>query len=102
VRARQRRRRDAMLGALGEHLPGANLHGIAAGLHLLVTFPDGPGGRLDDVALAERARAAGVVVHPLSRHRWGDGPAGLVLGYAAHPPDRIRAAIALLGRTVSG
>ncbi|MCO1653544.1 MocR-like pyridoxine biosynthesis transcription factor PdxR [Pseudonocardia humida] len=103
VRARQRRRRDAMLGALGEHLPGATVHGIAAGLHLLVTFPEHPGAaRLDDVALAERARAAGVVVHPLSRHRQREGPAGLVLGYAAHPPDRIRAAIALLGRSLPG
>jgi GntR family transcriptional regulator / MocR family aminotransferase len=102
VRVRQRRRRDAMLGAIAEHLPGATVHGVAAGLHLLVTFPDGPGERLDDVALAERARAAGVVVHPLSRHRRGDGPAGLVLGYAAHPPDRVREAIAVLGRSVRG
>jgi GntR family transcriptional regulator/MocR family aminotransferase len=47
--------------------------------------------------LAERASAAGVVVHPLSRHRAGPGAPGLVLGYAAQPPDRIREAIALLG-----
>jgi GntR family transcriptional regulator / MocR family aminotransferase len=98
VRARQRRRRDAMLAALGEHLPGATVHGVAAGLHLLVTFPDGAG--LDDVALAGRASAAGVVVHPLSRHRAGAGPPGLVLGYAAQPPDRIREAVALLGRAL--
>jgi GntR family transcriptional regulator/MocR family aminotransferase len=95
VRARQRRRRDAMLAALGEHLPAATVHGVAAGLHLLVTFPDHAG--LDDVTLAERASAAGVVVHPLSRHRAGPGAPGLVLGYAAQPPDRIREAIALLG-----
>jgi GntR family transcriptional regulator/MocR family aminotransferase len=105
VRARQRRRRDAMLAALREHLPGATVHGVAAGLHLLVTFPDGAaldGAAFDDVALADRASAAGVVVHPLSRHRSAPGRPGLVLGYAAHPPDRIRDAIALLGKALPG
>jgi GntR family transcriptional regulator/MocR family aminotransferase len=103
VRARQRRRRDAMLAALRDHLPGATVHGVAAGLHLLVTFADRADlGGLDDIALADRASAAGVVVHPLSRHRTAPGVPGLVLGYAAHPPDRIREAIALLGRALPG
>jgi GntR family transcriptional regulator/MocR family aminotransferase len=34
-----------------------------------------------------------VVVQPLSAHRQGDGPPGLVLGYAAQSPDRIREAV---------
>jgi GntR family transcriptional regulator/MocR family aminotransferase len=97
VRVRQRRRRDAMLAALRDHLPAATVHGVAAGLHLLVTLPEG----LDDVVLAARASEAGVLVQPLSRHRVGAGPPGLVLGYAAHPPDRIREAVALLGRTAT-
>ncbi|NED80373.1 PLP-dependent aminotransferase family protein, partial [Streptomyces sp. SID11233] len=37
-RIRHRRRRDAMIGALGRHLPHAVVHGAAAGLHLTVTF----------------------------------------------------------------
>ena len=98
VRIRQRRRRGAMLEALREHLPAATVHGVAAGLHLLVTLPDG----VDDAALAARASAAGVLVQPLSRHRVGTGPPGLVLGYAAHPPDRIREAVAVLGRIAAG
>jgi len=93
VRARQRARRDALLDALTEHLPGARVHGIAAGLHLMVTLPD----VVDDVALAERARRAGVAVHPLSWHRQLPGPAGLVLGYAASTPDRLREAVRRLG-----
>jgi GntR family transcriptional regulator/MocR family aminotransferase len=97
VRARQRVRRDAMLAALRAHLPTARVHGVAAGLHLLVTFPDGT----DDQALAERARAAGVLVQPLSWHRMRPGPPGLVLGYAAHSPDRIREAIARLGASLA-
>jgi GntR family transcriptional regulator / MocR family aminotransferase len=92
VRIRQRARRDAMLGALREHLPHAQVLGVAAGLHLLVTLPGS-----DDVALAAEADAAGVLVHPLSTHRITPGAPGLVLGYAAQAPDRIREAIARLG-----
>jgi GntR family transcriptional regulator/MocR family aminotransferase len=95
VRIRQRARRDAMLGALREHLPNAQVLGVAAGLHLLVTLAGS-----DDVALAAAADAAGVLVHPLSTHRITPGPPGLVLGYAAQPPDRIREAIARLGTAV--
>ncbi|MGW5650500.1 MocR-like pyridoxine biosynthesis transcription factor PdxR [Streptomyces humi] len=47
VRSRHRRRRDAMLRAIRTHLPGARVHGAAAGLHLMVTFGDGPGGAHD-------------------------------------------------------
>ncbi|MFF0725124.1 PLP-dependent aminotransferase family protein [Streptomyces sp. NPDC004134] len=43
LRGRHRRRRDAMIAAIAEHLPGAVVHGAAAGLHLTVTF-DGAGG----------------------------------------------------------
>ncbi|MGQ0573035.1 MAG: aminotransferase-like domain-containing protein, partial [Pseudonocardia sp.] len=59
VRGRHRARRDALVDALARHLPGARVHGVAAGLHLLVTLPglDEPG---SDAALADRARRAGV------------------------------------------
>ncbi len=33
LRGRHRRRRDAMIAAVGRHLPGAVVHGAAAGLH---------------------------------------------------------------------
>ena len=75
------------------------MHGIAAGLHLLVTLPE-RARAVDDVVLAARARQAGVLVHPLSRHRGGRAPAGLVLGYAAHGPDRLDAAAAVIADTV--
>ncbi|MDQ2813633.1 MAG: PLP-dependent aminotransferase family protein [Actinomycetota bacterium] len=91
VRKRQRGRRDALLRALGEHLPKARVQGVAAGLHLLITFP---GLALDDTSLAERMLAAGLLVHPLSWHRQRPGPPGFVLGYAAHTPDQLRHAVA--------
>jgi GntR family transcriptional regulator / MocR family aminotransferase len=97
IRIRQRARRDAMLGALREHLPHAQVLGVAAGLHLLVTLPAISIDTADDVALAAEADAAGVLVHPLSTHRITPGAPGLVLGYAAQAPDRIREGIARLG-----
>ncbi|BCJ45613.1 GntR family transcriptional regulator [Actinoplanes ianthinogenes] len=96
VRTRQRARRDALLAGLRTHLPGARVRGVAAGLHLLVELPDG----VDDVALAERIRRTGVLVHPLSWHRQLSGPPGLVLGYAAHPPDRLAEAAARIGQAL--
>jgi GntR family transcriptional regulator/MocR family aminotransferase len=96
VRARQRRRRDALAAALREHLPYARVHGVAAGLHLLVGLPDG----VDDRAVADRALAAGVALQPLSYHRLRPGPPGLVIGYAATTPDRLREAVRVLADTV--
>ena len=100
VRTRQRRRRDAMLAALALHLPHAHVQGVAAGLHLLITLPDLPDD-LDDTDLAEAARHAGVLVHPLSWHRQRPGPPGLILGYAAHPPDRLHDAVQRLATTLA-
>ncbi len=96
VRRRQRRRRDALLQGLREHLPQARVKGVAAGLHLLITLPE----PADDVELAERLERAGVRVHPLSWHRQLAGPPGLVIGYAALPPDRLREAAERIASTL--
>ncbi|WP_460073730.1 aminotransferase-like domain-containing protein [Streptomyces sp. YKOK-I1] len=94
VRRRHRRRRDVMLRAVEEHLPGARVHGAAAGLHLMVTFDeDGP----RDVDLAAAALERGVKAHPLSWHRIAPGPPGLVLGYAAGSAHEIEEGVAVLG-----
>jgi GntR family transcriptional regulator/MocR family aminotransferase len=100
VRARQRDRRDALLAALREHLPDAHVHGVAAGLHLLVGLPQGDGGPVDDAAVADRALAAGVAAQPLSYHRLRPGPPGLVIGYAAATPDRIREGVRRIAEAV--
>ncbi len=101
VRTRQRGRRDALLAALREHLPHAHVHGVAAGLHLLVGFPDrGDGRTVDDAAVADRALAAGVAVQPLSYHRLRPGPPGLVIGYAAATPDRLREGVRRIAEAV--
>lgn len=101
VRLRHRRRRDAMLRAVRARLPGARVHGAAAGLHLMVTFDDRESG-LRDTDLAAAALARGVKVHPLSWHRLTPGPPGLVLGYAAGAAHDIEEGIAVVGEALRG
>jgi GntR family transcriptional regulator / MocR family aminotransferase len=80
------------------HLPSARVQGIAAGLHLLITFP----GREDpDIDLAEAILQAGVLVHPLSWHRQRPGVPGIVLGYAAHSPDQLHEATRRIAQVLS-
>ncbi|WP_328332870.1 PLP-dependent aminotransferase family protein [Kribbella sp. NBC_00382] len=89
VRRRHRTRRDAMITAITNHLPTATVHGAAAGLHLTITFPEGP----DDIALASAALDLGVKTQPLSWHYQHPLAPGLVLGYAARTPTDITTAI---------
>lgn len=96
LRGRHTRRRDAMINAITEHLPGAVVHGAAAGLHLIVTYaPEVP-----DTELAAAALARGVKCQPLSWHRQLPGRPGLVLGYAATSPGVITEGVAALGQAL--
>ncbi len=98
LRGRHRRRRDAMIAAIAEHLPGAVVHGAAAGLHLMITFD---AARCDDIEWAAAALERGVKVQPLSWHRQRTGRPGLVLGYAATAPGGIAEGVATLGEVMS-
>ncbi|MEV4493895.1 PLP-dependent aminotransferase family protein [Micromonospora coxensis] len=98
LRRRHVRRRDAMIRAVARHLPGATVHGAAAGLHLTVTYPAGP----PDVVLAAEALRRGVKTQPLSWHAQRPYPAGLVLGYAAIAPGEIEEGVAVLGAVLRG
>ena len=90
VRRTQRHRRDAVVAALARYLPAAHVSGIAAGLHLVAELPPGT----DDRALARRAADAGLGPLALTDLRLAHpGPPGLVLGYAAHSPDQLTAAV---------
>jgi GntR family transcriptional regulator / MocR family aminotransferase len=50
--------------------------------------------------LTDRGLRAVLLVHPLSWHRQRPGPPGLVLGYAAHPPDQLREAARRIARVL--
>ncbi|MPY47823.1 MocR-like pyridoxine biosynthesis transcription factor PdxR [Streptomyces acidicola] len=91
-----RERRDALVAALEEHLPGTEVSGIAAGLHVIATLPDAYG-PLD--RFMRRVTAAGVSVRPLADHgRVPDDRVRLVLGYAHLSPGRIREGVRLMAR----
>ncbi|CAM3791483.1 PLP-dependent aminotransferase family protein [Kibdelosporangium persicum] len=96
LRRRHVRRRDAMVEAVREHLPGAVVHGAAAGLHIMITFDAG----FSDVDLAAAALRQGVKVQPLSWHCQRPYRPGLILGYAANNPSDIHAGIATIGQVV--
>jgi GntR family transcriptional regulator/MocR family aminotransferase len=93
LRRRHRRRRDAMIEAIGTHLPQARIHGAAAGLHLMITFD----AAFADTDLAAAALARGVKAQPLSWHYQRPNKPGLVLGYAAAAPADIAQAMAIIG-----
>jgi DNA-binding transcriptional MocR family regulator len=80
-------RRDALVAALGEHLPEWHVAGVPrGGLHVWVRLPDGS----DDVALTARAAAAGVVVSPGRPWFAAEPPAAFLrLTYAGAPPAEL-------------
>lgn len=96
MRTRHRARQNAAVSAVREHMPGCAIHGVAAGVHLLVLLPEGA----DDEEVAARALDRGVAVQPLSRNRVAPGAPGLVVSYAGHDPERLRGAIERLGGVV--
>ncbi|GGN83088.1 hypothetical protein GCM10011579_071480 [Streptomyces albiflavescens] len=86
-----------MITAIRDHLPGAVVHGAAAGLHLLITFAGGRPPTWTDTDLAAASLARGVKAHPLSWHRHRPGPPGLLLGYAASPATAIAEGVTAIG-----
>ncbi|WP_166850753.1 PLP-dependent aminotransferase family protein [Isoptericola sp. BMS4] len=97
ARARFRRRRAALLDSLGRHLPGLSVSGIAAGLHVVVTLPDG----VSAAAVVRAAAARDVTVADLDRYRLTRGPCdALVLGYGNLADARVDEAVARLAAAV--
>ncbi|GAA2461946.1 PLP-dependent aminotransferase family protein [Agromyces soli] len=96
MRGRHRLRRDAAVAAVRAQLPGVRVHGVAAGLHLLLQLPD----ECDDLEVAAAARELGVLVQPLSAQRQRPGPPGLIVHYAAEHPARFEQAIATIARVL--
>ena len=82
-----RRRRERVLRALEEELPGIAVEGAAAGLHVVVRLPVGS----DEAAAVEAARRHGVRVEGV-----GAGPPALMLGYGRLAEDAVPAAVGAL------
>ncbi|GGT42388.1 MocR-like pyridoxine biosynthesis transcription factor PdxR [Streptomyces purpureus] len=97
-----RERRDALVAALAERLPGTEVSGIAAGLHVIARVPDAGGSA---ARVVERAAAAGVAVRTLDTYGTQapvDGGVRLVLGYAHLAPSEIARGVRLLADALRG
>jgi GntR family transcriptional regulator/MocR family aminotransferase len=94
-----RARRDALLAALGRHLPDLRPVGASAGLHVIAWLPAG----VAETALVERAAAAGVAVYGLTGYHSGrrDAPGGLLFGYGTLTEAEIEEGIRLVAGALS-
>jgi DNA-binding transcriptional MocR family regulator len=91
-------RRDTLARALARHLPELRMVGLpAGGMHIWVRLPDG----LDDLQVAERAQAAGVLVAPGRPFYAAEPPAAhLRLTYAGTPqPSDLEEGVRRLARS---
>jgi GntR family transcriptional regulator / MocR family aminotransferase len=96
MRRRYLSRRNALLAALGRHMPQATVLGAAAGVHLTVRLPDG----YPVADLVRRAAAMRVNVEALAPC-YADpatAPSGLLLGYANLTESQIDTGVAALAR----
>jgi GntR family transcriptional regulator/MocR family aminotransferase len=92
-RLRYRRRRDALLAAVAEQLPGVGVRGAAAGLFAVLLLPAGA----DEDAVVAAAAERGVVLEGLG----AEGRAGLVAGYANLPETAAATAVAVLADAIA-
>jgi GntR family transcriptional regulator/MocR family aminotransferase len=96
TRSTYRRRRDALLTAVAEHVPAWQPIGVAAGLHVVLRLPSD----VDDSVVSGRLADRGIHAPALSGYsRLGAYPC-LVIGYAATTPDRLRDAVREIAATV--
>jgi GntR family transcriptional regulator/MocR family aminotransferase len=97
-RREYRRRRDALVTTLSEHLPQLRVAGEAGGLHLTAQLPFGA----DAEAAAEAARAEGIDIRSLSYYAYAPTPyePALVIGYGRLSLATIPSFIASLARSV--
>jgi GntR family transcriptional regulator/MocR family aminotransferase len=85
-----RHRRDRLITTLTTTLDHPDIHGTAAGMHVLLRLPD----HIDDTAIATAAASKGIAVQPLSTlHMTPNPERGLLLGYGRLPESRIPQAV---------
>jgi GntR family transcriptional regulator/MocR family aminotransferase len=98
MRARYTARRDALVNAVAEALPEAEILGIAAGLHATVRLP---GTAHDEAAIRAAAARRRIAFEVMGDYRPDhDGPATLLLGYAQMPEPSIRAGVRELAAAI--
>lgn len=90
-------RRDAVIGAIREHLPELEVGVHDRGLHFVAFLPD----EVDDIACSRSAADAGIVVPPLSNYYLDDADRrGLLFGFACLTMQEIEPAVRRLATAV--
>ena len=93
-----KRRRDALLAALGRRLPMLEPTGVSAGLHLVTWLPPD----LDEATVAGAAARAGVGIEGVGPYRISrPGPGGLIFGYATVSEHTIAEGVDILARVMA-
>ena len=99
MRGIYRSRRDAVIAAIHAHLPESNVHGVAAGLHMMVTIPS----HCDERTLVSSARNESIRIWGVSPYH--SRPAGkhpaLVMGYGGLQDSSIAEGVWRLAQLVA-
>lgn len=100
MRARYRARRDALVDAIARELPEAEVGGIAAGLHVAVSLPEG----YDETRIRDAALKRGVGLGVMSAYQIAarGGPPTLIMGYAQCSEATVREGVRELAKAVRG
>ncbi|HEX2340932.1 MAG TPA: PLP-dependent aminotransferase family protein [Vicinamibacterales bacterium] len=94
-----RRRRDALVTSLHKHLPNLRLHGVAAGLHVLIELAGG----VDERAVVETAARRSIRVYGGGDYRAKSraGPPAILVGYGGLPESTIPEAVRELAQVLT-
>lgn len=98
MRGKYRARRDVLVEAMRQHLPEAEVCGIAAGLHAAIRLPSG----YDEIAIRDEARKRGVAFTTMQAYQiksQGGAPT-LIIGYARASEPTIRDGVRELAAAV--
>ncbi|HUH68858.1 MAG TPA: PLP-dependent aminotransferase family protein [Mycobacterium sp.] len=95
MRRRYRHRRDALVATLCHYAPSVPVHGIAAGLHAVVSLPD----EISEAHVLAAAQQRQIALTGLTPfwHREAHGAAGIVLGYGTPSEHDYSTALEHLG-----
>jgi GntR family transcriptional regulator/MocR family aminotransferase len=98
MRATYRARRDALVEALADELPEAEVRGIAAGLHVTVELPATD----DEEAILDEARRRRIALSTLGQYGSARAPGAptLLVGYGQMPEPAIRPGVHALAEAV--
>jgi GntR family transcriptional regulator/MocR family aminotransferase len=94
-----RRRRDTLVASLHEHLPNLRLHGVAAGLHVLIELA----GAVDERAVVETAARRSIRVNGGGTYRAKPRAASptILVGYGGLPESTIPEAVRELAQVLT-